>query len=86
MSKNIRCDLAVEAKEMLCGSDTEISQLTGVSVNEKEVGGYIKITEVKILSDEGVKALGANSLCTRTRYDLSLENYYDIRSKIARRI
>lgn len=58
MSKNIRCDLAVEAKEMLCGSDTEISQLTGVSVNEKEVGGYIKITEVKILSDEGVKALG----------------------------
>ena len=58
MSKNIRCDLAVEAKEILCGSDTEISQLTGVSVNEKEVGGYIKITEVKILSDEGVKALG----------------------------
>lgn len=56
MSKNIRCDLAVEAREMI----TENSEATidGIEVEKDEAQGYISITRVNVTNENGEKALG----------------------------
>lgn len=56
--ENVRCDLAVEAKELYTetqGADTEIP---GVTVETDEVGGYIHITRVHIQDETGAQNLG----------------------------
>ncbi|EIW01453.1 GPR endopeptidase [Thermoanaerobacter siderophilus] len=49
---SIRTDLAVEARELYKGRE-----IPGVSVEEKHLEG-IKVTKVKILNEEGEKAMG----------------------------
>ncbi len=51
---DIRTDLAVENKECFEGSDTEVS---GVSVKEKQLAHDIKVTRVDIVNNEGAKAM-----------------------------
>lgn len=56
--KQVRCDLAVEAREMLTELQGESYQIQGVKVNEETVDGYIQITKVEVLDDEGARELG----------------------------
>ncbi len=58
MSKNIRCDLAVEAREMLTEVQGENYVIPGVSVDTEEVHSYIQITRVRVDSKEGAEHLG----------------------------
>lgn len=51
---DIRTDLAVEHKECFNGTDTEVS---GVIVNEKNLGKDIKMTRVEIVNEEGQVAM-----------------------------
>lgn len=52
---NIRTDLAVEAKEIYANQNK--GNLIGVEVNEYEEG-KIKVTDVKVISEEGEKKMG----------------------------
>ncbi len=53
-----RCDLAIEAHEMLsAGSEGEFS-VKGVLIEEDNDEGYIKVTRVRVESEEGAKSLG----------------------------
>lgn len=56
--KQVRCDLAVEAKEMLTELEGDSYVIPGVEFKEEEVEGYIRITKVKVLDEEGAKHLG----------------------------
>lgn len=58
MSVNIRCDLAVEAREMVSEIQGEDYVIPGVEAETENSGGYINITRVKITSEEGEKSLG----------------------------
>ena len=58
MGVNIRCDLAVEAREMLSEIQGEDYVIPGVDVETENVSGYIKITRVRIESEEGAESLG----------------------------
>lgn len=57
MEKQIRTDLAIEAKELWSESAGKTDRLPGVEADEKEIDGF-RITEVKILDKQGEKALG----------------------------
>ncbi len=53
-----RCDLAIEAHEMLsAGSSGELS-VNGVNIEEDKSDGYIKVTRVRVDSEEGARELG----------------------------
>lgn len=54
MKKNIRTDLALEAREI---GEREAGKIKGITASEKQEKN-IKITEVNIISPEGEKALG----------------------------
>lgn len=54
--RNIRTDLAVEAKELWRESAEKQTELKGVKSRETESNGF-KITTVEILDDEGAQAL-----------------------------
>ena len=56
--RQVRCDLAVEAKEMLTELKGDSYVIPGVEVKEEDVKNYIHITKVKILDDEGARRLG----------------------------
>ena len=56
--KQVRCDLAVEAKEMLTELEGESYVIPGVEFKDEEVESYIRITKVKVLDEEGAKHLG----------------------------
>lgn len=58
MSENTRCDLAVEAREMLTEAHGEEYEIPGVEVKQKTVGGYIHVTSVQVKTEEGAKHLG----------------------------
>ncbi len=53
-----RCDLAIEAHEMLsAGSNGEFS-VRGVNVEEDNSEGYIKVTRVRVDTEDGARELG----------------------------
>lgn len=56
MGKNARCDLAVEAHELLCAEGK--NEHEGIILQTENVGGYIRITRVKVMNEEGARALG----------------------------
>ncbi len=58
MAKNIRCDLAIEAKEMITELQGQDYKIPGVSVDTESVHSYIHITRVHVESEEGQKELG----------------------------
>jgi len=57
LKRNVRTDLALEARELLFESGQEPEELKGVKVEEEEDGEEIKITRVIIENDEGEKSL-----------------------------
>lgn len=57
MKKQVRCDLALEAKEMFSEGQPEDSEIPGVSVECEEIQGYIKVTRVHIRNGEGAQNL-----------------------------
>lgn len=58
MQNSVRCDLAVEAREMYVESQGQESEIPGVAVETDEVGGYINVTRVKVLNEQGARNLG----------------------------
>ncbi len=58
MTNNIRCDLAVEAREMVAELQGEDYIIPGVSVDNESVHSYIHITRVHVESEEGQRHLG----------------------------
>ncbi len=56
--RQVRCDLAVEAKEMVTQLKGNEYVIPGIEVKEENVSGYIHITKVKVLNEEGEKHLG----------------------------
>ncbi|MBO5364644.1 MAG: GPR endopeptidase [Clostridia bacterium] len=58
MANSIRCDLAVEAREMVTEIQGEDYVIPGVSVDTESVHSYIHITRVHVESEEGQKQLG----------------------------
>lgn len=56
--KNIRCDLAVEAREMVTDVQGDDYVIPGVSCETEDAHQYIHITRVKIHSEEGEAELG----------------------------
>lgn len=58
MPENVRCDLAVEAREMVAELHGEDSEIPGVSVDTEDVHSFIHITRVCVHSKEGAENLG----------------------------
>lgn len=58
MVNQTRCDLAVEAREMVTEFQGEDYVIPGVSVNTESVHSYIHITRVHVESEEGQRQLG----------------------------
>lgn len=52
-----RCDLAIEAHEMLCAGSSKDFSVRGVSVEHDDSAGYIKITRVSVDTEEGARDL-----------------------------
>lgn len=57
MSWNIRTDLAIENREVYRKAEKLENEIPGVETSVEQVSEDFKITEVKILSEEGAKAL-----------------------------
>lgn len=57
MSWNIRTDLAIENREVYRKTEKLENEIPGVETSVEQVSDDFKITEVKILSEEGAKAL-----------------------------
>lgn len=57
MKKQVRCDLALEAKEMFSDGNDQGDDIPGVSVEYEEISDYIKVTRVHIRSADGEKNL-----------------------------
>lgn len=55
MKKNVRCDLAVEAHEIL---KEENSALDGIDMETEDVNGYIYITRVRVKTKQGEQSIG----------------------------
>ncbi len=53
-----RCDLAIEAHEMLSAGSAEDFSIRGVVMEEDSEDGYIKVTRVRVESEEGATNLG----------------------------
>ncbi len=58
MSFNARTDLALEAHEMYLNNSEKKSDLNGVEAEEESCGQGINVTRVRILNENGKKALG----------------------------
>lgn len=58
MAQNIRCDLAIEAREMITEIQGDDYVIPGVSVDTESIDSYIHITRVHVESEEGQKELG----------------------------
>ena len=56
--KNISCDLAVEAREMVTEVQGEDYEIPGVLVETEDVESYLHITRVRVESEDGAKHLG----------------------------
>ena len=57
MPQNVRCDLAVEAREMLTEMQGTRHEIPGVSMESEDIDGLIHITRVHVTSKEGADAL-----------------------------
>lgn len=57
MSWNIRTDLAIENREVYRKAEKLENEIPGVETSVEQVSDDFKITEVKILSEDGAKAL-----------------------------
>lgn len=55
MERNVRCDLAVEAHEML---EKENTKIDGIDMETESVNGYIHITRVNVKSKKGEDIIG----------------------------
>lgn len=53
-----RCDLAIEAHEMLAAGSSDEFSLSGVTVEEDDDGGYITVTSVSVDTEDGARRLG----------------------------
>lgn len=53
-----RCDLAIEAHEMLSAGSDEDFSIKGVIMEEDSEEGYIKVTRVRVENEEGATNLG----------------------------
>lgn len=53
-----RCDLAIEAHEMLAMGKTADFSVSGVTVEENQHNDYIKITRIKVNDENGERELG----------------------------
>lgn len=53
-----RCDLAIEAHEMLAAGSSGDFSIDGVSVVQEEVSQFIKVTRVAVDNDDGARQLG----------------------------
>ncbi len=53
-----RCDLAIEAHEMLAAGSSEDFSIRGVTVESSDEEGYIKVTRVNVDSEDGSMQLG----------------------------
>lgn len=58
MAEQIRCDLALEAKELYSESVEKEDEMSGIAVDEYSVQGIIKVTRVKIQNSAGERNLG----------------------------
>ena len=58
MADTIRCDLALEARELLIQKNGEDTQTDGVFVETENNSEYINITRVRVTNEEGEKSLG----------------------------
>ncbi len=56
--KNVNCDLAVEAREMVTEVQGEDYEIPGVLVETEDVKSYLHITRVRVTSEEGAEHLG----------------------------
>lgn len=53
-----RCDLAIEAHEMLAVGSSEDFSIRGVTVESSDEEGYIKVTRVNVDTEDGAAQLG----------------------------
>ncbi|MBD9009058.1 MAG: GPR endopeptidase [Clostridiales bacterium] len=53
-----RCDLAIEAHEMLAMGKASDFSINGIKVEETEHNNYIKITRIKVDNENGARELG----------------------------
>lgn len=58
MAEQVRCDLALEARELYSETVKEDDRDSGISVDEYSVESIIKVTRVKILDGKGERNLG----------------------------
>lgn len=58
MANTVRCDLALEAREVVNESRGEEGVIDGVEVETEEKSGYISITRVKVINEAGERNLG----------------------------
>lgn len=58
MQSNIRCDLALEAREMLTETRGRDYEAPGVEAETEAAADYIQVTRVRVTSPEGAEALG----------------------------
>lgn len=58
MPEQVRCDLALEARELYSETVTEDERDSGISVDEYSIESIIKVTRVKILDSKGENNLG----------------------------
>lgn len=71
MSWNIRTDLAIETREFYKKAEKIEDEIPGVKTDIEQVDGGFKITNVRILSEEGADALGKP---IGSYYTLEVEN------------
>ena len=71
MSWNIRTDLAIETREFYKKAEKIEDEIPGVKTDIEQVDGGFKITNVRILSEEGAEALGKP---IGSYYTLEVEN------------
>lgn len=58
MKNTPRCDLAIEAHEMLSAANADDFSVKGVTVDISEDDGYIRVTRVRVDTEEGSRELG----------------------------
>ena len=71
MSWNIRTDLAIETREFYKKAEKIEDEIPGIKTDIEQVDGGFKITNVRILSEEGADALGKP---IGSYYTLEVEN------------
>ncbi len=58
MKNQVRCDLAVEAKELVTAKKGEDYEIPGVKIEDETISGYIYVTRVQVENKEGSENIG----------------------------